>query len=190
MRQPVFLAAARFSWRFISRFEGCKQQNRPGGKRKRASGRPMTAPTDAASWAPPPTARNVPNLSLRDQCAHWSWQSASPVPCCLLPYLSGEGRPADCRRYRRGCRCIRTGKDGRQSAVPTGGDAAASGRGRTDGRVPSLQAGMLLRPGGEGRTAECRPYGRGCCCVQAGKRAGRLPALQAGLPDPLTLSPP
>ncbi|MBR6120479.1 MAG: hypothetical protein IKQ04_09215 [Oscillospiraceae bacterium] len=29
---------------------------------------------------PSPTAENVPNLSLRDQSADWSWQSVTPVP--------------------------------------------------------------------------------------------------------------
>ena len=38
-----------------------------------------------ASVRPPTTHRTPCNVSLRSQCAHWLWQSASPVPSAPLP---------------------------------------------------------------------------------------------------------
>ena len=116
-----------------------------------------------------PLRRNrVPNLSLRGQCAHWPWQSASPVPyswcgrgtgdercsplraglipvaCCLLPVA--------CCLVTGDCSLVDAGHRGRAMLAPTGGSETCC-------LLPDAYC-LMPRRCGVRRTAKCRPYRR------------------------------
>ena len=146
----------------------------------------------------------VPNLSLRGQlcissgnqicraeacifgpslkCAHWPWQSASPVPCCPLPV-------AHCLLPRR-LRRKRSVVEAYPSTALVGGPPPLGRGGLSEACCLLPCAGGMWRSmtaatgryGWERRTAESRPYG-------VIPSAARNPSLRCLLPVARCLLP-
>ena len=130
-----------------------------------------------------PCGENVPNLSLRGQCAHWPWQSVSP-----RPRRSGEGRWKS--EEGRSCGIFQFCELKNEiSFYPEGIPQfcilhfafCISARGQGAGRLPALQAGYRVAHtvrhyvrGVEGRCGH-RP-------LRAGYRWRTLCAATGGVP--------
>ena len=139
-------------------------------------------------WRPvtAPTAENVPNLSLRDQSADWSWQSVSPAP--IFNVFKSQFENSDIFNFQLSIFNSPVGGEHVANNVRRYGQAS-SGRGAWPADCRRYRRGER----GDGGRPVTAPTGGGRRAgkQRAGRMAGRLPALQAargrrrGAPDRL-----
>ena len=115
-----------FKWQF----ENTTIFNSP---RRAANGRPYGGCRREAAGveAPPPYGAKLPDLSLRDQSADWSWQSVTPVPFSMFSNGNLKTPPFSIFNSQFSIRPfgVRRALDKR----PYGGDGARRVRGTADG---------------------------------------------------------
>ena len=104
-----------------------------------------------------PPYRTSCNLSLRGQCAHWPWQSVTPVPLAPLPKGGWHGKavtggffPRTCGRAHGPCptKCCVTGTGRTGSSAPTSASVGADAHigPPTASLVTLRRGGVLPRP--------------------------------------------